>query len=66
MLQVDMCHGAAASNEESFLPAIIECIDDLSNELRRISLEIHDNPELQYKEFQSVHGTPEDTSMQGN
>lgn len=32
----------------SYLAAISDHVDALSDELRRISLEIHDNPELQY------------------
>jgi hypothetical protein len=33
------------------LDTISSTIEDLSGDLRRISLEIHDNPELQYKEY---------------
>ena len=40
---------AAASKD--FLKAIGKHIEDLSDDLRHISLSIHDNPELQYKEY---------------
>ena len=40
---------AAASKD--YLEAIDKHIDDLSDELRHISISIHDNPELQYKEY---------------
>lgn len=34
-----------------FLDEIAKNIDAFSAELREVSLEIHDHPELQYKEF---------------
>lgn len=34
-----------------YLSSISSYVDGIHDELRRISLEIHDNPELQYKEF---------------
>jgi hypothetical protein len=36
---------------KDFLDDVSKAIEDLSADLRRVSLEIHDNPELQYKEF---------------
>jgi hypothetical protein len=41
--------GAAVSKE--FLEAIDKHIEDLSDDLRHISISIHDSPELQYKEY---------------
>lgn len=37
--------------DEDFLHHISAYVDALSAELRDVSLEIHDHPELQYKEF---------------
>ena len=37
-------------SNNSYLDAISQHIDHLSSDLRAISLSIHDNPELQYKE----------------
>lgn len=34
-----------------YLSSISRYVDDLKDGLREVSLEIHDNPELQYKEF---------------
>ena len=34
-----------------YLSSISTAISNLSNDLRSISLEIHDNPELRFKEF---------------
>lgn len=36
---------------KDILSSVASAIDKLSSELRNISLEIHDNPELQFKEF---------------
>lgn len=38
-------------SDGGFLHHISTCVDALSKELREVSLEIHDNPELNYKEF---------------
>jgi metal-dependent amidase/aminoacylase/carboxypeptidase family protein len=35
----------------SYLPDISHHVDRLSDDLRKVSLEIHDDPELQFKEF---------------
>ncbi|KAK5173734.1 uncharacterized protein LTR77_002415 [Saxophila tyrrhenica] len=37
--------------KESYLDAISSAVEGISDELRTISLDIHDHPELQYKEF---------------
>lgn len=34
-----------------YLRSISAYVDDINDELRRVSIEIHDHPELQYKEF---------------
>ena len=39
------------TSSPDFFAAICAEVDNLSADLRTISLEIHDNPELQYKEF---------------
>ena len=41
--------GIASSKD--YLQAIDKYIEDLSEDLRKISLHIHDDPELQYKEY---------------
>ena len=38
-----------------YLDTISENIDDLSEDLSRISLRIHDDPELQFKEYHASH-----------
>ncbi|KAF2172009.1 hypothetical protein M409DRAFT_18240 [Zasmidium cellare ATCC 36951] len=40
-----------AETQNPYLSSISSHIDGLHDELRRVSLEIHDHPELQYKEF---------------
>lgn len=40
----------AMDTDRSYLPSISDCIDGWSPKLRPISLKIHDNPELNYKE----------------
>ena len=39
------------STGKDYLDAVCGHIEDLSDELREISISIHDNPELQYKEY---------------
>ena len=39
------------STSSDFFDAICRHVEGLNDELRRISISIHDNPELQYKEF---------------
>lgn len=39
------------TSKDKDLDAISKTIEDLSSDLRRISLSIHDNPELQFKEY---------------
>ena len=39
------------NKETAYLDAISNHIEDLSEDLRKISLSIHDNPELQFKEY---------------
>ena len=41
--------------EPDHLNEISKHIDSLSNSLRALSLDIHDHPELQYKEFHAHH-----------
>ena len=36
-----------------YLQSISGYVEDITSDLRRVSTEIHDNPELQYKEFQA-------------
>ena len=42
---------AETSLSNGYLDLISQYIEDLSEDLREISLSIHDNPELQYKEY---------------
>ncbi len=41
----------SAKGEKSYLDKLSDAVEGISSELRDISLSIHDNPELQYKEF---------------
>ena len=51
---VDSGAGIAAElvvNTPDYLDSVARYIDSVSSSLRAISLEIHDHPELQYKEY---------------
>ena len=39
------------SDNEDYLDAICEQIEGISDDLRQISISIHDDPEVQYKEY---------------
>ena len=50
-VMVERSNISEGSGAKDFLDAICAHIEELSSDLRRISLSIHDNPELQFKEF---------------
>ncbi len=52
---VDKVEPSGNYGTDGYLDAISKHIEHLSDDLRTISLGIHDNPELQYKEFHAHH-----------
>jgi metal-dependent amidase/aminoacylase/carboxypeptidase family protein len=50
-VMVDTSDLDGSRSSDDFLDDISSAIEDLSSDLRSISLSIHDHPELQYKEF---------------
>lgn len=49
--QIEKAHEAMIFGEVDVLDFISECIESLSIDLWPINIKIHDNPELNYKEF---------------
>lgn len=41
----------AGADSPDYLSEISDIVDDLSSGLRKLSLDVHDHPELQYKEY---------------
>lgn len=50
MINESAAHASSAMAQDHTLDLISDYVDGVSNELGAISLEIHDRPELQYKE----------------
>ena len=50
-VMVDYENSTETASSNDYIDSISQHIEDLSDDLRHISLTIHDNPELQFKEY---------------